>query len=346
MYSAILVDDYEIFRKQLVRQKWFENQQIVDIVAQADDGIDALSYLRKRPVDILLTDIKMPRMDGLELIRIVKEENLCQCTILLSEYADFEYAREGMRLGALDYIVKPVKESELQLVMAKAAAYLENVAEDDFGERERSAILNCLERQGEELMQLSEALVASCFAEAGNDLVRGKLNLISEIKAIYYELTKKNNWLSLILTDWEIIAEKILQLDEELLVLAQAQDYLREMNSLLCTYYPVRMSELSRNAINHILVNVSDKLTLSDTAALCYVTGTYLSHSFKADIGKSFVDYIVAFRMDMVQKLLRETDLTLQEIAERVGYDDYKYMSRVFRNIYGCTPTNYRNMRS
>ena len=61
-------------------------------------------------------------------------------------------------------------------------------------------------------------------------------------------------------------------------------------------------------------------------------------------MGKSFVDYVTLLKMQAVKKLLTETELNMAEIAERLGYDDCKYMGRIFKNMFGCTLSDYRRM--
>lgn len=69
---------------------------------------------------------------------------------------------------------------------------------------------------------------------------------------------------------------------------------------------------------------------------------THLSHIFKMNMGISFVDYIVRYKMQMLRLMIAQTDMTVNEIADKLGYDDCKYMSRLFKNTYGITVSEYR----
>jgi two-component system response regulator YesN len=77
------------------------------------DGIDALEKLKYFTPDLIITDISMPEMTGLELIENVSKSGICSQFIILSGYSDFEYARKAMRYHALDYILKPIDKVEL-----------------------------------------------------------------------------------------------------------------------------------------------------------------------------------------------------------------------------------------
>jgi len=85
----------------------------LEVVGTASDGREAMLAVGSGPVDLILTDIRMPGMGGLELIRLVRAAHPSIAFVILSGYDDFAYAREAMRYGALDYLLKPVEEREL-----------------------------------------------------------------------------------------------------------------------------------------------------------------------------------------------------------------------------------------
>ncbi|MCA0755782.1 response regulator [Paenibacillus sp. N4] len=85
-----------------------------EVVGTAYNGLEGVKLIQKMKPDIVITDIRMPHADGLDMIRMLKEANIPTKFILLSGYADFEYARRGMQLGVQFYINKPVEEEELR----------------------------------------------------------------------------------------------------------------------------------------------------------------------------------------------------------------------------------------
>lgn len=111
MYRVLLVDDEAMAREGLRETfRWEENG--FELVGEASNGAKAMPWIEKKEIDILITDIKMPVMDGLELTRITRERSPWVQVLLLSCYSDFEYVREGLRLGAADYLLKPTMEPE------------------------------------------------------------------------------------------------------------------------------------------------------------------------------------------------------------------------------------------
>ena len=118
MLKLLLADDEELSVRMLKNLINWQSYGI-QIVGSANNGIEAWElYLRERP-DIILTDIRMPGMDGLELTRKIKEVDSSAEIILISAYADFEYARRAIALGGANYLLKPVDELELEKALRK-----------------------------------------------------------------------------------------------------------------------------------------------------------------------------------------------------------------------------------
>ncbi|SFS55870.1 response regulator [Paenibacillus sp. BC26] len=105
MIRTLIVDDEHLVRKGLVfTVPWKECG--FEIVAEADNGESALDIIDRVPIDLLLTDLTMPVMDGFELMRIVKERHPAVRTVVLTCHQDFHFLQDAMRLGAIDYVVK------------------------------------------------------------------------------------------------------------------------------------------------------------------------------------------------------------------------------------------------
>lgn len=113
MYKLLIVDDELMIREGLefcVRKKWKE--EIIK-VHTAKDGEEAWEMAEKETPDLLITDIRMPRMSGIELLRKIRDKKMQVKAIALSGYDDFEYVRDMALLGIENYLLKPVNEEEL-----------------------------------------------------------------------------------------------------------------------------------------------------------------------------------------------------------------------------------------
>lgn len=118
MPKILIVDDEKIFRKGL-RAMIASLDPEWEVVGDASDGYEALDRAEVLHPDVILTDIRMPRMDGIALQRVVKERFPQMLCVVISGYEDFTYALQSMRYGARDYLMKPVERSELQRILEK-----------------------------------------------------------------------------------------------------------------------------------------------------------------------------------------------------------------------------------
>ena len=124
MLKVFLVEDETLIREGL-RDRIPWEQYGFRFVGEAGDGEMALPLIRKTRPDVIITDIKMPFMDGLELSRIVKEEFPKTKILIVSGYDDFEYAREALTIGVDQYILKPVTRMNLRKVLEELKEKIE-----------------------------------------------------------------------------------------------------------------------------------------------------------------------------------------------------------------------------
>ena len=129
MIQILIVDDEKIERngiKFLLKQLHMEAE-----IREAVNGVKALEALEEKPVDILLTDIKMPFMDGLELAENVMKKYPQTKMVIFSGYGEFEYARKAMKSGVDSYILKPVDPEEFRNTMEKVLQEIEGERLED-----------------------------------------------------------------------------------------------------------------------------------------------------------------------------------------------------------------------
>lgn len=124
MYSLIIAEDEQTTRRGLVNMvKWNELGFQVD--GEFSDGQELLEYLKNNIPDVILTDIKMSRVSGLDIARFVFEKNLPAQVVFLSGYKDFEYAQSAMEYRVLHYLVKPVSLPKLREVFGSICKKLD-----------------------------------------------------------------------------------------------------------------------------------------------------------------------------------------------------------------------------
>jgi YesN/AraC family two-component response regulator len=100
--------------------------------------------------------------------------------------------------------------------------------------------------------------------------------------------------------------------------------------------------KLIRDIVAYITEHYAEKITLEQTAKHFYVNKTYLSELFKTETGTNFTRRLNDIRLEQAKRLMTHTDMTVTEIAERVGFADFRYFCRVFKNHMGMTPTEFK----
>ena len=171
MVRMIIAEDEPIIRDGLVNMPWEEVG--VELVGVAANGLEALDLLQKASPQLLFTDIKMPGIDGLELIEQAQRMNSEIQSIILTGYSSFEYAQKAISLSTLDYVLKPSDSQAILKAIRKAVQKIESQSLS----RDRQNELNReLDRNKEQLFEglLIKALTTNTLqpGAAGEDLIR------------------------------------------------------------------------------------------------------------------------------------------------------------------------------
>jgi two-component system, response regulator YesN len=184
-YRVLLVDDEPIILRSLkVALPWEELQ--MSVVGEASNGQDALQRIEELQPQVVISDIRMPVMDGISMMREAMQRHPSLIFVLLSGYGEFEYAREALRYGAFDYLLKPVDHEELESVMREAKAKLEHEEEQqsewEFLTRSSQALSSLVrERMISSMIEGSQALFHPSYWLRGWDLEHSYVMLVITI---------------------------------------------------------------------------------------------------------------------------------------------------------------------
>ena len=124
MIKVIVVDDERFVRMGIVGETDWASLGC-EVVGEAENGLDALELVHEKNPELMICDIRMPKMNGLEMLKKLREEKNPVQVIFLTAYSEFSYAREALKLYAFDYLLKPCDEEELAAVMEEAMRLLE-----------------------------------------------------------------------------------------------------------------------------------------------------------------------------------------------------------------------------
>jgi two-component system response regulator YesN len=357
MYKTLLVDDRKISILELKRLGVWGSASGFEVAGKAADGAEALKLLRLNPYDLVITDIRMPRLDGICLLQEIKKEGLCLCVVLLSEYSEFEYARSGLVLGAFDYLVKPVEEESMKKLLSRARQFLDGaekqtqrlpktLADEDqnryfYPIAEEKNILACIGVQNDRIPALfcDAAQSAEQLLQPGAPLLSGivrKLyqNIVSSVFEKYAWLARYTPIERYGKPDpWSHGEENELDAYRNAL-----SDLLGYVGSLL----PGGMNNTLQEICSFILENPESEISLSFISEKFFINHTYLSNLFRQKTGLRFNQYVTLVRMSRARYLLEHSDLKICEISSCLGYRDSDYFNRLFKKYSGKTPTDCR----
>ena len=248
MFSILLVDDEENILRIL--QDLIPWQELgVEQLLTAQDGQCALDVMKQHKIDILITDIKMPRLDGIALLERVKNQHPEIKCILLTAYGEFEYAKKAISLGVENYLLKPVIKEELEQTVEKT---LDNLY------RNRSSTVeqlreNILRRwvggniSSEELSDRAEILNLNlympqycviCFAKKTVQNIRNLVSIYENCLTTFgevYSFWDESGRYIMIIAGKEIDSEKLLQKLTDLTVNVRAENKVRiSLGEVVC----------------------------------------------------------------------------------------------------------------
>ncbi len=238
MYSVYMVDDEQLVLKHMGQSVAWDEYNLRLVGMQTDPVMAVEDILREKP-DVVLTDMKMACMSGLQLIATLKEKGCTAEFIVLSAYDHFEYVRQAMVLEGFDYLIKPVEQWQLAETFARLTLKLD----EKHGKHEK----------------------------------------------------------------------------------------------------PETMSQELNQIIKYLGEHFAEHQSLQQIAHQFSINPHYICRLFSKHLDTTFSTYLAKLRLDHAAKLLTTTAKPIKEVTALCGYDDYFYFCRVFREAYGCTPTQYRS---
>lgn len=140
MYKVIVVEDETMVRRGIILTINWAALDCV-IAGEAANGEEGASLAERLSPDIIVTDVKMPRMDGVEMITKLRKEGCRAKFIILTAYGDFKYAQSALRLGVSDYLLKPLKDGDLEQAILHIRSQNEQGKEKEAGEASAPVLL-------------------------------------------------------------------------------------------------------------------------------------------------------------------------------------------------------------
>ena len=308
-----------------------------DVAALAENGEEALRLIEKEKPDLLITDIRMPRIDGMELIAEIERRKICLPTIIISAYDDEEYIKKAIRSGSVfDYLFKPFLPKDLEeSLMAVSAFAFTGEKETDNKDLDHDLIRKAV--KGRDYEALKEDLDAY-FENSHEKIGDLKNRVYGWIMFIHYDLMASSGVVPLTMRN--AMKDVYDALDKEGIKEA-VSSYLKDS----CERYVeeeqiTAIVSASLQIVKRELANPD--LNVGYCADKLKVTPNYLSNRFSRDMHRSFSSYLNDLRMEKAKELLGNLNLKVYEVSQDVGYYDVAYFNRVFKDHFGLTPVQFR----
>ncbi|MFF2093398.1 response regulator [Paenibacillus sp. NPDC058174] len=339
MIQAYIVDDESLVRKGLKMIFPWEKYGI-EIIGEAASGERAKLYLEEHPntVQLLVTDITMPGMTGLELMHWVKEFDASIKMVVLTCHQDFDYIQEALRIGAIDYIVKTQLETHNldELLERIAAKVTEDKTAAAASQPARGAVNTVWTREAFEKGWLHPLWVWEDESfQRMMDMLAGEPAFVAE------------DWTKQALQKWKGLFPQFPGWGPLPSGASALRSWLTDTRSRLQQW--LRQSGYSEDMIHGILKALAymdaqaiEDLSQGDICAQVNISKSYFSRSFKDILRISFVRYVQIRSIEEAKRMLTATNHPVYWIAEQCGFTDTRYFGKMFKEMTGMLPTQYR----
>jgi two-component system response regulator YesN len=306
--------------------------------------------------------------------------------VVISAHSEFSYAKEAVRLGAKDYLLKPIgkdtlidmigglsdevaqeneKTKEAQLLkrnlrFLREAVFARWASGLDMGDIDLVAFtgnqpyfhLIMVRMESDSDMKLEHFIVENVLAELIDAAGQGFVTSFDAISLLGLITPKNEEGLVKIIEQLRIHLKRYLKTPFQIIhsermteiaaVPAKVQQMRRNSASQIYEHYTSGGEKAIEVALQYIAAHFATELSLEKVASVVYLNPVYFSQLFKQKTGGGFKDFLTQLRLGRAMELLRDSELKVGYISERVGYPDMRHFSQIFRKKTGFTPSEYR----
>ena len=360
-YSVLIVDDSFLIRKIIRNLPVWGTDTGFIIAGEAENSQEAMAFLDSRTYDLVITDICMPGLDGLDLLDKIKREKLATCVVLLSDHAEFSYARKGILYGAFDYLLKPVTEDVFSDLLQRVRIYLDKKVfgqsalqsgsralkwKDIISGGEYQGLLRSL-RQGQ-TVAIEQAHVLARYVQLALDMnvVKTRAVLYTVGEQLNAQLLADFPWLTKY-ADLKGRLNECLAVGAMTDILQSFADFIQNLLDIIAAFTPRQFAdERVRKIAGYMLEHIDAQLSLKMVAEELYINRTHMCDVFKAKAGLTAGAYLQFLKIAHAEYLLKNTAISLEDITECLGYKSKEYFSRVFKQQTGILPEACRRSAS
>ncbi|RNA69762.1 response regulator transcription factor [Alteribacter keqinensis] len=375
MFKVMLVDDEELILESLKTTLPWKSLNCY-VVGTATSGVEALELYEELKPDIVVTDIKMPDMSGIEFLKRISSKRTTDEVIVLSGFDEFEYVRDALHFKAFQYLLKPIDRDEFFTVIKKAITEIEakvkiqkstlkqltldlifqkDIKDINLATDYPSYTLMITDKDKigtiEEIHTKDEFVYIYPLGNEQKIYVSGGLSSREKIEniAIKYLEDKRVSAVAIGPTVNEL--KEITQSYESAIHYLSKKEFIDKPLITEGTFneYQKKESEtvnVVREAKKYVETHYDKPLTIEVVANRFGFNASYLSTLYKKVHKVTFSEHLKTIRINQACRLLAETNKPAYEIANLVGYEDQRYFSQVFKKVLHVTPSEYRRKYS
>ncbi len=283
-------------------------------VTMLRDGQAAYDLLRQQKFDLVLINLVLPGLDGLELLRRVCRQSLCPLVVLTSEAPSFTYAQQGIRYGAFDYLLRPLDEKSVKKLLFRAMEAI--FSQTNTTRWQCDAVVQQMRtRQACEMFRLQVEQIE----RERSDAIHADIAVKQMYSGIVERTFLRMPWLDRFVYPGDYELGDILCEDA-----APFRDVcsrrLMELNEQICQLYPATEDEKLDAILLYLLEHVDEGCLQREVAAVFYLSNAALSERFQRGLNKSYRVHVTDIKMLRAQFLLRHSDMKMYEISALLGY--------------------------
>nr|WP_269435848.1 response regulator [Gracilibacillus suaedae] len=371
----IVDDEQNVLDVMKMLGEW-DTQGITKIL-EANRGEEAKKWVEKEAPEIIFTDIKMPGINGLELMEWLDTISYQGKVIFLTGYHDYSYMRQAIKHNSFDYLLKPIEANVFNEILAEAVKawkkdyvksssteerYTYNKIVTDAYAGVTFDLLGLIpslpeaERYDMKLlsfyhMHYSEPEIESLANKLSGQKLGNAYSLLTDHN-LSLVVTLKNEWITI--EKWlnEHIKSKVrIVASEAPQPLANLPEVFRELkkkldeNQYRTVYQATHLEHVNRmqDIVSYVDNYYMEDISLEQLSNLFFMSREHISRKFKQETGLTLSKYVTKLRIDQAKYWLSETDETIYTISLMLGYQDEKFFSKLFKKITSYTPFEYRN---
>ena len=376
MYKVLFAEDELLVRLGLQSSiPWSKYE--MEVVALAENGLEAYKLFEEIHPDILITDLRMEGMDGLELVKRVREVDKECAIVVISCLNDFETLRKLIPYNINAYVLKAsISIDEVCSVLAQTKSYLKSIGRTAKNNKEDSEkleekiskyLMGDVSGNIEENLDYLEHLLLFSLEDENKDKINDlAMEFIYELVnrqipgeilvplkdkefCVFYKSTEKNmqeriKRINSSIGDFLGVGFKITHSSR------RREESLKDwFDRAYVQQYEINIDESSGKAliqksIEYMQAHYREALSLTDISRTIGLSVSYFSYLFKQETGKNYIEYLNEIRLLATMRDLKNTDEKIVVVAQKHGFQNLEYFSRYFKKKTGESPARWRKL--